>query len=95
VSTLGLESVLVGDVVHGVGLAIVTDVRELPLGDLGFLVGAGVLEVTLFAELDALLELYVGGVGAVGVVGLGLADDELSLVGVGALKTEVDDGGGA
>lgn len=58
-STLGLESVLVGDVGHGVGLTVITGVRVRTLGDLG----VGVLGV---GALDGLVVSGLGGGDSVG-----------------------------
>lgn len=57
--TLGLESVLVGDVGHGVGLTVITGVRVRTLGDLG----VGVLGV---GALDGLVVSGLGGGDSVG-----------------------------
>lgn len=47
-STLGLETVLIGDVSDGVGDAILTDERELSTDSDSFVLGTGVPQFTLF-----------------------------------------------
>lgn len=59
-SSLGLESVLVGDVVDGVGLAVIGNEGVGSTDDNGLLLGADVLQLALLLVLLAIAGLQTG-----------------------------------
>ena len=53
-STLGLETVLIGNIVDGVGLTIITNILELASDGDGFIFAANVLQLTGFLVAGAI-----------------------------------------
>jgi len=58
--TLGLETVLIGNIVQGVGLAIGSHPADGSTDAEGFLVGAGVLQLSLLLAGDSITGFVTG-----------------------------------